>query len=70
MLILQDNFFALYIASLWYMINLLTITGSGDVTAQNDFEVIETIFITLVIKFCTGLYRTFKFFRQFFQLEL
>ncbi|CAG9579751.1 unnamed protein product [Danaus chrysippus] len=51
----EDNFFALYIASLWYMINLLTITGTGDVTAQNDFEVIETVFITLVIKFCTGL---------------
>ncbi|XP_050349519.1 uncharacterized protein LOC126772954 [Nymphalis io] len=51
----QKNFFPLYVASLWYMINLLTITGTGDVSSQNDFEVIETVFITIIIKFCTGL---------------
>nr|XP_034828736.1 uncharacterized protein LOC117986036 isoform X4 [Maniola hyperantus] len=51
----EKNFFPLYIASLWYMFNLLTITGTGDVSSQNDFEVIETVFITIVIKFCTGL---------------
>ncbi|XP_072950048.1 uncharacterized protein [Epargyreus clarus] len=51
----QGNYFPLYVASLWYMINLLTITGTGDVSSQNDFEVIETIFIIIVIKFCTGL---------------
>nr|XP_026485505.1 uncharacterized protein LOC113393027 isoform X2 [Vanessa tameamea] len=52
---LDKNFFPLYVASLWYMINLLTITGTGDVSSQNDFEVIETVFITIIIKFCTGL---------------
>lgn len=36
------------------MINLLTITGTGDVSSQNDFEVIETVFIAIIIKFCTG----------------
>ncbi|CAH3984678.1 unnamed protein product [Pieris brassicae] len=51
----EKNYFPLYVASLWYIINLLTITGTGDVSSQNDFEVIETVFITIVIKFCTGL---------------
>ncbi|XP_045496927.1 uncharacterized protein LOC123695204 [Colias croceus] len=51
----EKNFFPLYVASLWYIINLLTITGTGDVSSQNDFEVIETVIITIVIKFCTGL---------------
>ncbi|CAH2085436.1 unnamed protein product [Euphydryas editha] len=51
----QNDFFPLYVASLWYMINLLTITGTGDVSSQNDFEVIETVFIAIIIKFCTGL---------------
>ncbi|XP_049871178.1 uncharacterized protein LOC126370383 [Pectinophora gossypiella] len=51
----EGQFFSLYIASLWYVINLITITGMGDVSAQNDFEVIETIIISIVIKFCTGL---------------
>ncbi|KAI8420830.1 hypothetical protein MSG28_008031 [Choristoneura fumiferana] len=52
---LQKDFFSIYIAALWYMINLLTITGTGDVSSQNDFEVIETIIIIVIIKFCTGL---------------
>ncbi|KAL4707314.1 hypothetical protein ACJJTC_019852 [Scirpophaga incertulas] len=52
---IQADYFSLYIAALWYMINLLTITGTGDVTSQNDFEVIETIIILIIIKFCTGL---------------
>ncbi|KAJ2938987.1 hypothetical protein O0L34_g18965 [Tuta absoluta] len=51
----EGNYFSLYIASLWYMINLLTITGMGDVSSQNDFEVVETIIVIIVIKFCTGL---------------
>uniref|UniRef100_A0A2A4JMM9 Cyclic nucleotide-binding domain-containing protein n=1 Tax=Heliothis virescens TaxID=7102 RepID=A0A2A4JMM9_HELVI len=51
----EGNFFALYVAALWYMINLLTITGTGDVSSQNSFEVIETIIVIIVIKFCTGL---------------
>ncbi|XP_059058535.1 uncharacterized protein LOC131851991 isoform X1 [Achroia grisella] len=52
---IQANYFSLYIAALWYMINLLTITGTGDVSSQNDFEVIETIIVIIIIKFCTGL---------------
>nr|XP_037867571.1 uncharacterized protein LOC101747086 isoform X1 [Bombyx mori] len=52
---IQESYFTIYIASLWYVINLLTITGTGDVTAQNNFEVIETIIIIIIIKFCTGL---------------
>ncbi|KAM3966948.1 uncharacterized protein ACR2FA_011829 [Aphomia sociella] len=52
---IEANYFSLYIAALWYMINLLTITGTGDVSSQNDFEVIETIIVIIVIKFCTGL---------------
>ncbi|CAG9122543.1 unnamed protein product [Plutella xylostella] len=51
----EQDYFALYMASLWYMVNLITITGTGDVTAQNDFEIIETIIIIIVIKFSTGL---------------
>ncbi|XP_068626724.1 uncharacterized protein [Battus philenor] len=51
----EGKYFSLYITSLWYMINLLTITGTGDVSSQNDFEVIETIIIIIIIKFCTGL---------------
>ncbi|KAG6441233.1 hypothetical protein O3G_MSEX001758 [Manduca sexta] len=51
----EESYFTIYIAALWYMINLLTITGSGDVTSQNNFEVIETIIVIIVIKFCTGL---------------
>ncbi|KAI5644539.1 cyclic nucleotide-binding domain-containing protein [Phthorimaea operculella] len=51
----EGNYFSLYIASLWYMINLLTITGMGDVSSQNDFEVVETIIVIIIIKFCTGL---------------
>lgn len=54
MYILQNEFFSIYIAALWYMVNLLTITGAGDVTAQNDLEVIETIIIIIIMKFCTG----------------
>ncbi|KAH9639387.1 hypothetical protein HF086_002076 [Spodoptera exigua] len=51
----EGNFFALYVAALWYIINLLTITGTGDVSAQNSFEVIETTIVCIIIKFCTGL---------------
>ncbi|KAJ0177846.1 hypothetical protein K1T71_006719 [Dendrolimus kikuchii] len=51
----EGDYFSLYIAALWYMINLLTITGTGDVSSQNSFEVVETIIIIIVIKFCTGL---------------
>ncbi|CAG5046525.1 unnamed protein product [Parnassius apollo] len=51
----EGQYFSLYVASLWYMMNLLTITGTGDVSSQNDFEVIETIIIIIIIKFCTGL---------------
>ncbi|KAJ8719060.1 hypothetical protein PYW07_016616 [Mythimna separata] len=51
----EGRYFALYVAALWYMINLLTITGTGDVSSQNSFEVIETIIVIIVIKFCTGL---------------
>ncbi|RVE53569.1 hypothetical protein evm_001710 [Chilo suppressalis] len=52
---MEANYFSIYIAALWYMINLLTITGMGDVTSQNDFEIVETIIVIIVIKFCTGL---------------
>ncbi|KPJ19458.1 Potassium voltage-gated channel protein eag [Papilio machaon] len=51
----EGKYFSLYITALWYMINLLTITGTGDVSSQNDFEVIETIIVIIIIKFCTGL---------------
>ncbi|KOB77802.1 putative tetrameric potassium-selective cyclic nucleotide gated channel [Operophtera brumata] len=49
----EGNYFKLYIAALWYMINLITITGTGDVSSQNSFEVVETIIVIIVIKFCT-----------------
>ncbi|XP_028170550.1 uncharacterized protein LOC114360170 [Ostrinia furnacalis] len=52
---IQANYFSIYVAALWYMINLLTITGTGDVSSQNDFEAIETIIVIIIIKFCTGL---------------
>ncbi|XP_061704790.1 uncharacterized protein LOC133516091 isoform X3 [Cydia pomonella] len=51
----QKDYFSLYIASLWYMINLLTIAGTGDVSSRNAFEMVETIVIIVIIKFCTGL---------------
>ncbi|XP_053605424.1 uncharacterized protein LOC128672350 isoform X1 [Plodia interpunctella] len=51
----EKKYFSIYIAALWYIINLLTITGTGDVSSQNNFEVIETIIIIIIIKFCTGL---------------
>ncbi|XP_041968067.1 uncharacterized protein LOC121725268 [Aricia agestis] len=52
---IEGRYFAIYITSLWYIINLLSITGTGDVSSRNDFEVIETIIITVTIKFCAGL---------------
>ncbi|XP_075976271.1 uncharacterized protein LOC142976664 [Anticarsia gemmatalis] len=51
----EGSYFALYVAALWYVVNLVTITGTGDVSAQNSFEVIETIIVIIFIKFCTGL---------------
>lgn len=54
----------MYIAALWYTINLITITGMGDVSSQNDFEVIETIIVIIIIKFCTGITECFIYFHK------